>query len=168
MPGYLIIPFNFELEKLKNYFNENKSELFRIRKRVKIKLKFQFIEENKEINKVKQELINTFKFSSIKENVYEGSPLKKPLNNAQIIQISLKSLKKILIEKYSNLLFEETDLIISFKQEKETNNPNELRIIIPINERNINDKINNFLFQNKKLKLNQNNLFNLYNHNFNN
>ena len=34
MPGYLTIPFNFDLDELIKYFNENKYELFKIKEKV--------------------------------------------------------------------------------------------------------------------------------------
>jgi len=35
MPGYLTIPFNFEFKDLIEYYEENKNEIFRIKKRVR-------------------------------------------------------------------------------------------------------------------------------------
>ena len=34
MPGFYVIPFNFEIKELFDYFNENKNEMFRLRKKV--------------------------------------------------------------------------------------------------------------------------------------
>ncbi len=34
MPGFYAIPYNFEKKELFDYFNENKNEMFRIRKKV--------------------------------------------------------------------------------------------------------------------------------------
>lgn len=35
MPGYLTIPYNYDMEELKKYFFENKFDLFKIKEKVK-------------------------------------------------------------------------------------------------------------------------------------
>lgn len=34
MPGYLTIPYNFDIDELIKYFNQNKYELFKIKEKV--------------------------------------------------------------------------------------------------------------------------------------
>jgi hypothetical protein len=131
IPGYLSIPYNFkDIKELLEYYNQNKDELYRVRKN--------YLEENKSIQMLKSVLINNFNISNIEflNKEYEG---KTNLKIAQEFNLSLKRLNKILttMKSTGKLKIFQNKIKINLNSNKNDISEDQINFMYPLPEEKV-------------------------------
>lgn len=136
MPGFITIPYNFNLKSFKEFFMKNREEALKIKKDVGYLLK-QYIEECRIENDIKKELLLTFSFNSIEIVENDKRKISKgALELKKETCLYLKQFKKYLNTKFKNCNLSKFKVFFGAEETKEVKSGNltELYIKIPVED----------------------------------